>query len=306
VAEWSSPLNEGGLAVQIGAEHPFNGGFQAPSDVVARARYENFPVASRLLPADVRGQLMAIYGFARLADDIGDEAEGDRLALLDWLEAELTLAASGDATHPVLQRLAPLLSENDLGLEPFHNLIEANRIDQRVHHYDTFDDLVGYCMLSAAPVGRLVLKVFGASSPERIALSDRVCIGLQIVEHLQDVGEDSSHGRVYLPREDLARFGCREDDLGRQSAVPALRRLIAMESERAASSLDAGVPLARQLRFRPRVAVAGFAAGGMAALDSIRRADFDVLGVRCRPRTTRLTARVLATLIRASLSGART
>ena len=156
-------------------------------------------------------------------------------------------------------------------------------------------------MLSAAPVGRLVLEVFGASTAERIALSDRVCIGLQVVEHLQDVGEDAGNGRIYLPLEDLARFGCREDDLLANSSGPALRGLVAMEVARARALLADAVPLAATLAFRPRVAVAGFAGGGLAALDSIARAGNDVLGTRCRPSKPGLARRALAALLAASL-----
>jgi squalene synthase HpnC len=243
---------------------------------------------------------MAIYGFARLADDLGDEAEGDRLELLDALEAELALAVSGEATHAVLQRLSPLLRSGELSLEPFLRLIEANRMDQRVQCYETYDDLVGYCMLSAAPVGRLVLEVFSASTPERVALSDEVCIGLQIVEHLQDVGEDAARGRVYLPREELARFGCSTDALLGSHAEEALRRLVAAMADRASCLLDAGIPLARQLPFRPRLAVSGFTAGGMAALDAIGRADHDVLSTACRPQPARLAVRLLANVVTAS------
>ena len=169
---------------------------------------ENFPVASRLLTGDVRASLMAIYGFARLTDDIGDEASGDRLAHLDWLEAELDRAAAGSATHPVMRQLTPVIRGLALSLEPFRDLIEANRMDQRVTRYRSFGDLVDYCMLSAAPVGRLVLAVFGVQTAERTALSDEVCIGLQVVEHLQDVGEDAGRGRIYLPTEDMERCGC--------------------------------------------------------------------------------------------------
>ena len=166
---------------------------------------------------------MAIYGFARLTDDIGDEADGDRLALLDWLDDELDLAFRGEAIHPVFQRLTPMIESLQLSPEPFRALIEANRVDQRVTRYQTFDDLVGYCMLSAAPVGHLVLCVFHASTPARIELSDKICIALQVVEHLQDVGEDARAGRIYLPLDDLERFGCRSDELLAPSASPALR-----------------------------------------------------------------------------------
>ncbi|MGH9062365.1 MAG: squalene synthase HpnC, partial [Acidimicrobiales bacterium] len=251
--------------------------------VMARAGGENFPVASRLLPRAVRGHLLAVYGFARLADQLGDDAPGDRLAHLDWLEAELDRAYRGEATHPVLARLAPTLDALSLPPAPFRDLVEANRLDQVAHRYSTFDDLLAYCRLSANPVGRLVLAVFGLTSPDREALSDQVCTGLQIVEHLQDVGEDRARGRVYLPADDLARFGCDESDLGASRAGPALRGVVAFQAARARTFLDAGGPLSASLPGRARVAVAGFAAGGLAALDAVERADFDVLGTRCRP-----------------------
>ena len=191
--------------------------FDAPAQLATKARNENFPVASRLLPRAVRANLMAIYGFARLTDDVGDEAEGDRLALLDWLEAELDRAASGRAIHPVLVQLTPVIRELDLSLDPFRRLIEANRMDQRITRYRSFGDLVDYCMFSAAPVGRLVLAVFGVSTSERIASSDKVCIALQLVEHLQDVGEDAAtgpdlpadrrHGALRVHRSRTARVG---------------------------------------------------------------------------------------------------
>jgi squalene synthase HpnC len=261
-------------------------------------------VASRLLAGRAREQLMAIYGFARLADDIGDEAEGDRLQLLDWLEAELERAATGASSHPVLQRLSPVIPALGLQLDPFRCLIEANRMDQRVSRYETFADLVGYCMLSAAPVGRLVLAVFSACTPERIVLSDRVCIGLQIVEHLQDVGEDAKRGRVYLPREDLGRWSCDEDDLLGSSSSPAVRGVVSDVAARARELLASGVPLARTLGLRPRFAVCGFAAGGLAALDSVDRAGGDVLATECGPRPTTFARRAVVAMVAASTRGA--
>src|SRR5487761_1132375 len=197
--------------------------FGARDDITARAGHENFPVASRLLPSEIRSQLMAIYAFARLTDDIGDEAEGDRSALLDWLDDELTLASEGRAIHPVFQRLTPVIRDLNLSLQPFRSLIEANRVDQVVTRYSTFDDLVAYCMLSAAPVGHLVLAVFGVSTAQRIEWSDQVCIALQLVEHLQDVGEDAYRGRIYLPVDEMDEFHCPEEDLFRPSASDALR-----------------------------------------------------------------------------------
>jgi squalene synthase HpnC len=256
---------------------------RAPDDMRVKASRENFPVASRLLPRDIRSNLMAIYGFARLTDDIGDEADGDRLALLDWLDDELTLAGQGRAIHPVFQRLTPVIRDLNLDLQPFRSLIEANRVDQRVARYATFDDLIGYCMLSAAPVGHLVLAVFGVSSAQRIEWSDQVCIALQLVEHLQDIGEDAQRGRIYLPLEDMKECECREEDLLRPSANDALRQLVARETRRARELLAAGSPLASSLPLRARVAITGFVAGGVAAVESIERANYDVLSVHCRP-----------------------
>ncbi len=277
--------------------------FGSRDDFAAKASHENFPVALRLLPRDTRSQLMAIYSFARFTDDIGDEAEGDRLTLLDWLDDELTLAGEGRAIHPVLQRLTPVIHDLNLSLEPFRSLIEANRVDQRVTRYSTFDDLVDYCMLSAAPVGYLVLAVFNVSSEQRAEWSDKVCIALQLVEHLQDVGEDARRGRIYLPLEDLETFGCSEEELLAPSASPELRGLIAMESRRARELLAAGSPLASSLPFHARLAVSGFVAGGLAAADSIENAHFDVLSVRCRPSKHHVAEHLARGFIAASFHG---
>ena len=210
--------------------------------VMAQAPDENFPVAMWLLGARTRRHLLAIYGFARLVDDIGDEVQGDRLALLDWLEGELdAVFAGGEPEHPVMRALAPTVRECALPRDPFERLIEANRRDQTVTRYETIDELLDYCRLSAAPVGELVLGVFGAATPERVALSDKICAALQIVEHLQDVDEDAARGRTYIGPFD-ARAHAR--DLFRQ-----------------------GAPLVRTLRGRARIAVAGFVAGGRSALD---------------------------------------
>ncbi len=252
---------------------------QAPSReaVMAQAGSENFPVASYLLGRPQRAHLMAIYGFARLVDDLGDEAPGDRLAHLDWLASELDrLYAGAPVQHPVMQSLGATVSDCRLPDGPFRRLIEANRRDQTEAPYATFADLLGYCQLSAAPVGELVLHVFGAASAERIALSDRICAALQVTEHLQDVLEDYHRGRLYLPQEDMAQFGCSDSDLERSELGDAWPQLIAHEAERARSLLTAGAPLTRTLSPRPRAAVASFIAGGRAALDALARGGYDV------------------------------
>lgn len=251
-----------------------------------RARGENFPVASLVLPRATRQHLRAIYGFARLADELGDEVAGDRYALLDWLEDEVDRAYNGRPEHPAMRRLGATVAALDLPREPFLALIEANRRDQAVTRYATYEDLLAYCELSANPIGRLVLMVFGAATPERVAWSDAVCTGLQLVEHWQDVGEDFRRGRVYLPAEDLARFECTEHDLAGHEPTPALRRLLAFELDRARRLLDQGEPLIASLHGRHRLAVAGFVAGGRAAASAVERSGFDVL--RAAPRAGRV------------------
>lgn len=242
--------------------------------VMARSASENFPVALRVLRAPERTALMAVYGFARLADELGDEFEGDRLAALDWLDGELSRAYAGQARAPLLVALQRTLAWRPLPRSPFERLIEANRVDQRVTRYETWEQLRSYCELSANPVGELVLAVFGLYTPERVSLSDRVCTGLQLTEHLQDVAEDARRGRVYLPARELARFGCSPERLD----APGLADAVALECARARELLWAAAPLAASVgRWRPRLAIAAFAAGGLAALEQIERAGFQVL-----------------------------
>ena len=257
-----------------------------PSDgeIMARAGDENFAVAPFVLPRSVRRHLLAIYGFARLADDIGDEASGDRMVLLTWLDEEIDRLYTGTPEHPVMRRLAPTVRELRLSPEPFRQLVEANRRDQVVHRYETFGTLLEYCSLSAGPVGRLVLEVLGVATTERRQWSDSVCAGLQVAEHLQDVSEDLDRDRVYLPREDLARFGCTEQDLRTAPLGPAARALLEFEVDRARSLLDDGSPLVGSLRGRLRLGVAAFVAGGHAALDGVERGVRAPAGVPARPR----------------------
>ncbi len=300
------------------------GGLPSAHAVLERSHGENFPVASRLLAPLQRRHLLAIYGFARLADELGDEVRGDRLAALDWLAGELLRAYAGEAGHPLLLRLRRTLAECPLPREAFIRLIDANRLDQTACRYETWGQLEAYCELSANPVGELVLCVFKLATPERIELSRLVCTGLQLTEHLQDLAEDVNRGRFYLPAEDLARFGCSHEqlsllvsagghglDLG---GVPSgttprsedflrsaarTREAISFETARARALLAAGVPLVAGVRGRPKLALAGFLAGGQAALDAIERADFDVLGGVPRVRRGRLLWRLARVLMKA-------
>ena len=267
----------------------------AVAAVLAQADAENFFVASRFLPHDVRQDLLSIYGFARCVDDAGDEGTSgprERLALLDHLEEELDLAYRGHPGHPIFVRLARTIHRRALPDEPFRALIEANRRDQLVARYPAFQDLLAYCELSANPVGRLVLHVLGAATQERVAMSDAVCTGLQLVEHWQDVGEDLGRGRIYLPLEDLRRFGVTEPELAGPRSTSRVRRLMAFEVERARGFLDRGAPLAATLPWRAGVAVAGFVGGGRAALRAIEREGFDVLGSQPRPARSRRVAAI--------------
>jgi len=248
-----------------------------PDAILGKASAENFPVALRTLPRRERAWLGAVYGFARLVDDVGDEIEGDRLGLLDWIEDDVHRAFIGRAEHPLLERLTPFLSARNVPRDPFLRLIEANRVDQRVDRYETFDDLAGYCSLSADPVGELVLHVFDAVTDDRVRLSNGVCTALQLAEHWQDVGEDYRRGRVYLPQEDLDRFGVAEGDLAGPEPTDAFRTLMAFEVERARGLLAHGVPLVRSLRAHARLAVAAYVGGGRAALDAVTGSGFDVL-----------------------------
>ena len=264
------------------------------NSIMAQKGSENFPVVLKALPARPRAHLLAVYGFARLVDDIGDEYEGDRLAALGWVEEELYRARSGAATHPVMVRLQPLLSDLDIGDEPFLALIEANRQDQNKHRYQTQAELAEYCKLSANPIGHLVLAVFGSATPERIVLSDAVCTGLQLVEHLQDIREDYvENGRVYFPADEMARFGVQEGDLAESRSSEALKRLVAHQCDTARGLLGRGDTLVASLNGWAKATVAGYVAGGFAALDAIAGADHDVLAKLRTPKKARTAAHAI-------------
>ena len=215
---------------------------------------------------------MAVYSYARTVDDIGDEGVPEqRLALLADLEEDLRrlyaqldggkTGAASRPRHPAVRGLASVVTDCGIPMQPFRDLIGANQQDQLVSRYETFDELAGYCTLSANPVGRIVLYVFGCSTTEREVLSDSICTGLQIVEHLQDVAEDLDSGRVYLPAEDLRSYGCTEQDLAASTAPPQLRQLIKFEADRAGELISSGAPLVGQLRGAAR-ACGGRVPGG--------------------------------------------
>jgi squalene synthase HpnC len=259
--------------------------------VARRARTENFPVASVLFPRRLRPHLRAVYGFARLVDILGDEIDGNRLAALDELERELAACYSGEPTWPVMRELAPTIHEFSLPREPFLRLIEANRIDQRVADYETWDDLKGYCRHSADPVGRLVLGLLRLDrDADLVAASDDVCTGLQLVNFLQDVPRDLELGRIYLPLEDRRRFGVTELDRPSQELVELLR----FEAARARGLLGSGRLLQERIGGRMGRAVGLFARGGLAALAALEGANWDVFTQRPRPSRARLALAAFA------------
>ncbi|WP_329128153.1 squalene synthase HpnC [Streptomyces sp. NBC_01465] len=278
-----------------------------------KAADENFPVAPFFLPRAWRGDLMAVYGYARLVDDIGDgdlaDAPGeavrlgldpaqadDRLAMLDAFEADLGRVFDGTPRHPLLSALQPTVRRRSLAPEPFLGLIEANRQDQTVRRYETYEDLLAYCELSANPVGRLVLQLTGTATPERIRRSDAVCTALQIVEHLQDVAEDLGRDRIYLPAQDMKRFHVQEADLAAPSAGASVRALVAYEAERARGLLNEGAPLVGSVHGRLKLLLAGFVAGGSAALQAVTAAGYDVLPGPPKPTKLSLLREVGAVL----------
>jgi squalene synthase HpnC len=251
----------------------------AAERIEARAAGENFPVASFLAPRSARPHLRAIYGFARLVDNLGDEAMGDRLALLDELEREL----EGPPRTEIMRRVHATIAARGLSREPFARLIEANRIDQRKTRYESWDELREYCTYSADPVGRLVLGIYGrAGEPELVAMSDSICTGLQLVNFLQDPPRDLELGRVYLPQEDLRAFGAKDGDLAGPVSEPVIA-LFRFEAQRGRLLLETGLPLARALGGRAGMSVSLYARGGLAALDKLEAAGWDVFTDRPAP-----------------------
>ncbi len=260
-----------------------------------RERGENFPVALRVLPARYRHRLHAVYRYARYVDDLGDEARGDRRAGLSAVRAEVDRLYRGERVEdPVVAGLRPTVEQCGLPRDPLLRLVQANLQDQDVTRYQTFDGLLDYCRLSADPVGEIVLYVFGQVTDDRIMLSNRICTGLQLVEHWQDIAEDRRAGRVYLPQEDLRRFGVAEQELDKDSAAPPLRALVAFETERAAALLESGAALVPAMRGWGRLAVSGYLAGGRAAVAALARAGHDPLPGPPKPRRHHVAACWLA------------
>ena len=249
---------------------------------LARRHYENFTVASLLLPWRLRQHFYNIYAYCRWADDLADET-GDpqrSLALLDWWETHLHACYRGQTFHPVFVALAATIEKFAIPPAPFVDLLVAFRQDQRVRRYEDIGQLLNYCRYSANPVGRIVLHLARCHTPERATLSDMICSGLQLANFCQDVARDWDRGRVYLPQADCRRFGVEETTFARRECNEAFRRLLAAEVDQAEGSLRRGLPLAGLMPAGLQLDVALFAHGGLAILEAIRRQNYDVWTAR--------------------------
>jgi len=267
---------------------------------IARAHYENFTVGSWLLPRRLRRHIAAVYAFARIADDLADEGSvppGERLARLAAWEAGLEDAFAGRAREPVLVALGHTATTFDLPITPFYRLLAAFRADVGFRPFPTFAALREYCRNSADPVGHVVLHLFGYRDRRRQELADRICTGLQLANFWQDVGVDAAKGRLYVPGEDLACFGCTADDVMHRAPSPAVRRLLAYEVARARTLLGEGLALAGTVDGRLAREVRLFAWGGLAILHAIEAAGYDVITSRRRVTAARKAALILRALV---------
>lgn len=248
--------------------------------------YENFPVASILLPKKLRPAVEAIYAFARSADDLADEGEADapqRIAALTEYEAELDKIARGEAsTKPIFQRLARVVAEYQLPLQPFYDLLSAFKQDVGTTRYPDYALLLDYCRRSANPVGRLMLALYGAVNQRNLADSDAICSALQIINFCQDVAIDWQKQRIYLPLEDLARFGVNEADIAQQTCDARWQRLMSVEVIRVRALMLSGVGLPLRLSGRIGWELRLVVQGGLRILDLIELANYDVF--RRRPK----------------------
>ena len=266
---------------------------------LARTHYENFSVATWFLPKHLRQHFLNVYAYCRISDDLGDEV-GDPVAslrLLDQWESELNACYAGNPRHPVFVALQETVRACEIPKQPFADLLKAFRQDQTTTRYKTFDDVIGYCLYSANPVGHLVLYVCGYRDAERQALSDFTCSALQLANFWQDVSVDFAKGRIYLPLEDLKRFGVTEDDIAAKRNTNAFCEMMRFEVERARDWFERGLPLIKKVDRDLATDIELFSRGGQEILNAIERQGFAVLGRR--PAISK--SRKLALVARAAL-----
>jgi squalene synthase HpnC len=261
---------------------------------LARSHYENFSVASWFLPERLRQHFFNVYAYCRISDDLGDEV-GDTvrsLQLLDEWETELNACYDGNPRHPVFVALAETVRKFEIPKHEFADLLTAFRRDQSITRYETFDDLLGYCRFSANPVGHLVLYLCGYRDPERQQLSDYTCTALQLANFWQDVSADFAKGRIYLPLEDLRRFGVNEQTIRDRENTSAFREMIKFEVERAREWFAQGLPLIAKVNRELAIDIELFSRGGQEVLNAIERQNYVVLGRRPAISKTRKLALV--------------
>jgi squalene synthase HpnC len=272
---------------------------------LATHHYENFRVVSWLLPSRLHQHFYNVYAYCRWADDLGDEVPDAKhaLELLNEWDEELQRAYRGTAKHPVLVAVGETARTLDIPIEPFRNLLIAFRQDQTVHRYATWDSVIGYCVYSANPVGRLVLYLMGYRDAERQALSDATCTALQLANFWQDVGRDLEKGRIYIPLDLAAEHGVKEEDITQKRFDEGYADLMKDLIRRTRGLFAIGAPLARRVSRELRVDVELFTRGGCAVLDAIEATGYDTLNSRPaldRSLQARLLGRAMISRIAAS------
>lgn len=263
---------------------------------LAKTHYENFSVATWFLPARLRRHFYNVYAYCRISDDLGDEVGNPQqsLELLDQWESELNACYAGTPRHPVFVALAETVRQCAIPKHEFSDLLIAFRQDQTVARYETFEDLLGYCRYSANPVGHLVLYLCGYSDSQRQQLSDFTCTALQLANFWQDVAVDYDKGRIYLPLEDLRKFGVTGNDIAHGRATPQFIAMMKFEVERARDWFRRGLPLVKQVNRELAIDIELFSRGGQEILNAIERQGYDVLRQRpviSKPRKLLLVAR---------------
>jgi len=261
---------------------------------LAETHYENFHLATWFLPKTLRPHFHSIYAYCRISDDLGDEVPdtAQALALLDLWGRELDACYEGRARHPVFVALAETIRACSIPKEPFADLLVAFRQDQTVLRYATMNDVLGYCHYSANPVGRLVLYACGEVGDENFCLSDATCTALQLANFWQDVRVDYAKGRVYIPQDDMRRFGVSDETIAQGIATPEFRKLMRHEVDSARSLFEQGLPLIGRVNRDLAVDLDLFSRGGLEILRAIERRDYDVLSAR--PAISKSTKLALA------------
>ena len=297
----SLPLGWNALpeSYRIPASAPSLAEAQAYCERLARTHYENFSVATWFLPKRLRQHFFNVYAYCRISDDLGDEVGNAQqsLELLDQWEAELNECYEGDPRHPVFVALRETVQQCGIPRHEFSDLLIAFRQDQTVTRFETFNDVLGYCRYSANPVGHLVLYLCGYSDQERQQLSDYTCTALQLANFWQDVYVDYGKGRIYLPLEDLRRFGVSGDQIAQRRATPQFIELMKFEVERAREWFAKGLPLVKMVSRELAIDIELFSRGGQEILNAIERQGFDVLKSRpviSKSRKLLLVARAAA------------